>query len=121
MCPYTQPVWHTILTALPIQVPQLNTGMLQWWLQLRNGHCSLKQKGIDSLFMIVTWSLWKERNGRVFGGRQGRTVSDMVHSIWQEGELWVRHRQLQALYLFHKCGSMSYELLSSCFFGCIVR
>nr|TKW23286.1 hypothetical protein SEVIR_4G282800v2 [Setaria viridis] len=46
--------------------------MMEWWLQLRHAHNSLKQKGIDSTFMLITWSIWKERNSRTFDSAPGR-------------------------------------------------
>ncbi|KAF8727101.1 hypothetical protein HU200_019607 [Digitaria exilis] len=63
---------------------------MDWWLTLRGGHNSLRQKGIDSVVMLVVWSLWKGRNNRVFDNAPRRSVADMVHDIWQEGQLWTQ-------------------------------
>lgn len=64
-------------------------GILDWWLALRDGHNRLKQKGVDSMVMLIVWCLWKERNARVFDNAPGRSVSDMVQHVLMEGQLWI--------------------------------
>jgi len=43
--------------------PQQGTPFLGGWLQ--GGE---RRKGFDSLFFLVEWRLWKERNRRTFNG-----------------------------------------------------
>uniref|UniRef100_K3Y0W6 Uncharacterized protein n=1 Tax=Setaria italica TaxID=4555 RepID=K3Y0W6_SETIT len=69
------------------QAPIEEEGMMEWWLQLRHGHNSLKQKGIDFTFMLITWSIWKERNSRTFDSAPGRYEMHMVEAVLSEGQL----------------------------------
>jgi hypothetical protein len=41
----------------------------------------------DSILLLVAWSLWKERNGRVFG-RPASGVQAVVRAAVREGEDW---------------------------------
>jgi hypothetical protein len=34
----------------------------------QEGSCQAGAKGFDSLFFLVGWSIWKERNARTFNG-----------------------------------------------------
>lgn len=89
-CSYSKQVWHILLSVLCLHMPTLPTAeILEWWLQLRRGHNNLKQRGVDSLVQLVIWCLWKERNSRIFDNAPGRSISDMVHHIWSEGQLWI--------------------------------
>ncbi|CAN6359861.1 unnamed protein product [Urochloa humidicola] len=88
-CSYTRQVWHAVSqvtsTALPAALPQQ---LLDWWLLLRAGHHNLKQKGLDSMVMLISWSVWKERNSRTFDTRPERTVAQLVDIILEEGHHW---------------------------------
>jgi hypothetical protein len=47
-----------------------------------------RRKGAASLFMLVAWHIWKERNARVFERRAAAT-SVMFDRIKSETELWI--------------------------------
>ena len=48
-----------------------------------------KQKGLDSLFALVSWTIWKERNARCF--RDASTiVSQLLQVIKAEAEIWIQ-------------------------------
>nr|AWA45042.1 hypothetical protein SO47N09_000002 [Saccharum officinarum] len=40
--------------------------LLYWWSAWRARWTGDKQQRADSLFALVTWELWKDRNGRCF-------------------------------------------------------
>jgi hypothetical protein len=88
-CSFSKQVWHTILSALNFTMPADAGGLLHWWLLLRNGHSKLKQKGLDSIVMLVTWTVWKERKKWIFDDAPAKSPSVLVDNIWKEGELWV--------------------------------
>ena len=58
-----------------------------WWLR----HCchmdSASQPLFDSLLLLITWMVWKERNCRVFG-RSATSVQALVQAAVKEGENW---------------------------------
>ncbi|CAL4924977.1 unnamed protein product [Urochloa decumbens] len=64
--------------------------ILEWWLRLRHGRGKFKQKGIDTVVMLIIWCVWKERNGRVFGSRPEKTVGQLIDLIIMEGDLWAK-------------------------------
>ena len=40
--------------------------VFEWWLNAKKQVPKSLQKGFDSLFFLIGWSLWKERNARTF-------------------------------------------------------
>jgi hypothetical protein len=72
--------------------------VLEWWLMQRK--CVPKQlrKGFDSLVFLIGWSLWKERNSRMFDGRTA-SVQQLQASIRDEALAWCAagHKQLKFL------------------------
>ncbi|KAM3229105.1 hypothetical protein ACQJBY_060183 [Aegilops geniculata] len=58
-----------------------------WWTKLSLAR-SPSRKGMASLFMLVSWELWKERNARVFINTS-TSSSIIVDKILDEASLWV--------------------------------
>uniref|UniRef100_A0A0A8Z4L2 Uncharacterized protein n=1 Tax=Arundo donax TaxID=35708 RepID=A0A0A8Z4L2_ARUDO len=58
------------------------------WSQLRSGLQKPQRKGIDSLFMLVSWQLWKARNEHIFRSEL-TTASRLVEVIKNEAKLWI--------------------------------
>jgi hypothetical protein len=59
-----QTSWWHILVALGADASQVGRdSMLSWWNAWRARWLGDKRKGADSLFVLVAWELWKERNG----------------------------------------------------------
>jgi hypothetical protein len=46
-----------------------------------------RRKSFDSLVVLITWSLWLERNSRVFRGT-AEPVLRILDSILAKGKLW---------------------------------
>ena len=63
---------------------------VDWWLQKRSGLNKLQKKGLDSTFMLVSWKLWKERNGRVFTSQPENSASQVTSLILEEGQQWIQ-------------------------------
>lgn len=91
---FSKQVWHVILATLGMHntLPTITMEFMDWWLQVRWGQNKLKQKGLDSMVMLVTWCLWKEMNGRIFDSRSMNTVSQLIDLIFTEVQLWVQAR-----------------------------
>ena len=61
--------------------------VMEWWLRNRKLVVKLARKGFDSLFFLVGWRLWKERNSRTFDG-VSTDGAVLVCSILGEAEEW---------------------------------
>ncbi|RLM84802.1 hypothetical protein C2845_PM04G06890 [Panicum miliaceum] len=66
------------------------TKTLDFWLQLREGLNAKLGKGFDSIFMLVSWRILKERNGGVFGRQQSLAAAQLTELILEDGRLWVQ-------------------------------
>jgi hypothetical protein len=88
-CPFTRELWFHICTALGKHLPQPNHSVLSAWRQLRREWHGCQRKGFDSLFALVSWQVWKERNARCF--RSATTsVTDLLLVIRAEADQWIR-------------------------------
>jgi len=84
-CPFTREVWFYILQAIGKQLPQGAPSTISWWRRLRALSDGEQQKGMDSLFALVSWQIWKERNARCFRGVETR-ISDLLQIIKAEAD-----------------------------------
>ena len=71
---------------------------MDWWTTSRKRLPKVLRRGFDSLFFLVGWNLWKERNGRTFD-RAGRQPQQLAQVIVEEASLWIAagYRPLGAL------------------------
>lgn len=60
---------------------------VHWWSVARSNFHS--RRGFDSLFILTAWSLWKQRNARVFGRTQQQlNPAQVLNRILEEIEEW---------------------------------
>jgi hypothetical protein len=67
-CVVTKEVWFRVLELAGLQqlMDDLGDGDVSaWWLQRRLLLDSVKRRGFDSLVLLVSWEVWKERNARI--------------------------------------------------------
>ncbi|KAJ1269194.1 hypothetical protein BS78_07G191800 [Paspalum vaginatum] len=90
-CSFTIEAWSTVLTPLGIACPSPVgcDGILDWWDRIRGLWPSDQRRGGDSLFALVTWQVWKERNARCFR-EDASAVSVVVSTIKLVGSDWSR-------------------------------
>jgi hypothetical protein len=50
---------------------------------------SAKLKGMRSLIILICWSIWPERNARIFDAKEKET-DRIVSGIREEAKLWIR-------------------------------
>lgn len=89
-CSFTRQVWWVILDALhaPLPASSADLSLQNWWRLLRRNWSGVNKKGFDTLFALVTWEIWKERNARVF--RQASlTATQLAVIIRQQRDLWI--------------------------------
>lgn len=58
------------------------------WEAMRKDLPRKTRNGLDTLFLLVTWHIWKESNNRVFT-QQVAPIQLMVERIKEEAKLWV--------------------------------
>jgi hypothetical protein len=89
-CSYSRQVWWEIFSSLQLEWPnppdRLSTHAR--WLQFRGQCLDSKRKGFDSLFALVSWHIWKERNARVFRGAV-ESVQQLLVAIRREAQSWM--------------------------------
>jgi hypothetical protein len=88
-CVFAREVWYRVLAPLGFATlsPTPGSAFLDWWLRTRTQLPSLLRKGFDSLVVLGSWLLWKERNKRVFQGTS-RTPVQLVVAFREEVERW---------------------------------
>jgi hypothetical protein len=59
-CPFSREVWLHICQALRRPLPPMEQTVIAWWRRLRSSWPNHQRKGIDSLFALVSWQIWKE-------------------------------------------------------------
>jgi hypothetical protein len=72
--------------------------VLQWWLRTRKLIPKPIRRGFDSLFFLIGWMLWKERNARTFN-RTAASAAQLVLRIHDEAQSWcvAGNKQLRGL------------------------
>jgi hypothetical protein len=98
---YSREVWSFVLAKVHLLgiIQVLEEDVMEWWLRNRKLVDNQRRKGFDSLFFLVGWRLWKERNSRTFD--QVRTnAAALVTLIWEDADEWALagYRRLQSLF-----------------------
>ena len=86
-CSFAREVWWGVLSSCHCQCSfPSNFSLQDWWAHLRQLQPLEHRKGLDSLFMLTAWHLWKERNARLFQ-HSSRSCLELQGAILQEGFL----------------------------------
>ncbi|RCV38863.1 hypothetical protein SETIT_8G176600v2 [Setaria italica] len=83
-------VWQAIASVLNLlnQPPSQDFSTTDFWLHMRSAVDALKKRGIDSAFMLISWSIWKERNSRVFSRSPAKLYGQLACEISEQALLW---------------------------------
>ena len=89
-CPFSTEVWFYVLQALrrPRPLPAASATSLAWWRSLRSLFNDDRQTDMDTLFALVSWQLWRERNERCFR-ESTSTVTELLQVIEVEADQWI--------------------------------
>jgi hypothetical protein len=90
-CPHSRVVWHGCLRefGLGSLTPQYEESIRAWWDKARGRVRKQDRKRFDTLVILASWTLWKQRNARVFGNTSAqRNSTQIVTSILEEFKLW---------------------------------
>jgi len=89
-CSYTKQIWWDALNYMDcicfFASQQLT--LQDWWSHARRRQPMERRKGFDTLFMLVIWLLWKERNAHLFD-RYSSSAAQLLQLIKLEIQLWV--------------------------------
>jgi hypothetical protein len=92
--------WHIWLHKLHLHdsVVVAEEHAIQWWLRSWKLVPKQARRGFDSLFFLIGWTLWKERNARTFNGVSS-SVPQLAALIHDEIDSWclAGYRHLRAL------------------------
>jgi hypothetical protein len=79
LCDQEEEVWFHVLQALGRQLPQPSLTVLRWWRSLRSMFNSERRFGIDSLFALVSWVIWKGAQWAMLPRRNGKRQQSAAH------------------------------------------
>jgi hypothetical protein len=66
----------------------------RWWTEARKRVRRVDRKCFDSMVICTAWTIWKQRNARVFSNeREQKTVDQMDTQIRDDFHLWERARR----------------------------
>nr|TKW29454.1 hypothetical protein SEVIR_3G395500v2 [Setaria viridis] len=91
-CRVTRRLWDMVanwISCMAIQ-PMLwehEESLDHWWSARATTQCC-SRKGMRSLIMLVSWTVWRERNSRIFE-RKESTINMMFDRIRDESALWI--------------------------------
>lgn len=89
-CPTARAIWWNVQRGVNLESRYQATTMdiFDTWKKMRVGLDKTPRKGLDSIFMLTMWCIWKERNNRVFQ-EQAATVTQITERLSEEARLWV--------------------------------
>uniref|UniRef100_A0A453JT76 Reverse transcriptase zinc-binding domain-containing protein n=1 Tax=Aegilops tauschii subsp. strangulata TaxID=200361 RepID=A0A453JT76_AEGTS len=91
-CAYSKQVWFTTFSRSRIDtllIPDGNNTLETWWGATRKHIHKTYRRAFDSLVSLVCWSIWKQRNNRVFRDNSNwMSATELVTKIFEELHLW---------------------------------
>jgi hypothetical protein len=88
-CSWAKEVWWSSCSWAGCVCSMTVTQTLQeWWEQLVLAQPARRRTGTSTLFVLICWHLWKERNSRVFE-RASATPLVLLGRIEEDVDLWV--------------------------------
>lgn len=88
-CVFSRQVWFNLFNRLGLDalLPTCEVDVAVFWTEQRRRIDKASRPIFDSLLLLVSWSLWKQRNARVFRGA-ARSELQVLDDILEEGEAW---------------------------------
>jgi hypothetical protein len=89
-CVFSRKVWLYILEKIgrAVTAPQpSSTHFSNWWFKAIQNVPKEEKKGLNSLFILVAWEIWKRRKDCVFNGATPN-ISVVVQAMARESTLW---------------------------------
>jgi hypothetical protein len=74
---------------LPIAAPNAEDQLDPWWLETRSSLDRRNKNRFDAWVMLICWSIWNQRNARVFGNLNKQCNEDVLAArVLEDMELW---------------------------------
>jgi hypothetical protein len=89
-CRFSHQVWRKVRDWAKVDFPIPNSNFSsteEWWLRARKKAPKDLRRDFDTVAILVHWSLWKERNGRIFQ-QVLSTTSRVFELITEEIRAW---------------------------------
>jgi hypothetical protein len=88
-CVFSREVWARLLLPIGLDTltPCQNSSLIGWWLPARVALPRTFRKSFDSLVLLVSWCIWKERNARTFDHRAATSAILAQRIITEADEL----------------------------------
>ncbi|XBI06650.1 hypothetical protein VPH35_134643 [Triticum aestivum] len=91
-CVFARHVWYLCFAKVGVELallPSVQSRLEEWWETRRKRITKANRKGFDSFVMMICWTLWKQRNARVFRNTNDvRDARGTMEIIFQELKLW---------------------------------
>lgn len=89
-CVFTRELWHRVLvqTGYGHLAPGENTLLVEWWHAAWTEIPVTLRRGFDSLVLLTSWTVWKERSRRAFDGISC-SLPQVFGKLCEEGNEWV--------------------------------
>ena len=90
-CPYAKMVWFGCLRDMNLQIlePQGNTTWEDWWTEARSRIRRADRRRFDSFILWIAWTIWKQRNARVFRNTPRQlSTEQIIKGVKEEFALW---------------------------------
>lgn len=89
-CAVTRQLWFVLLSALGLEAiaPSRDDKLVNWWLRCRGMLGADSRAVFDSVLLLATWCVWKERNNRTFN-RVAASLQAMLLAVLRETEDWI--------------------------------
>jgi hypothetical protein len=82
-------------------MPDQNMPIIEWLLTTRAMLPKIKRKGWNSLSQLIWWTMWKERNRRIFDNTASMMQS-ILAVIMKEAEAWAAAGRRGANGMLHR-------------------
>ena len=66
----------------------LSSVLSSWWMDSRDALPGTLRRAFDSVLLLVSWRIWKERNARVFDGVSS-SAAQLTRSVLVEADEWI--------------------------------
>ncbi|XP_073363187.1 uncharacterized protein [Aegilops tauschii subsp. strangulata] len=90
-CPFSSSIWHTMSTRVGYaalkEKQEMHHGSLRHFQRLIALTPAGFKKGLKSMFLMIVWEIWKERNACIFGNKLSQT-EHVLPAIRGSLELW---------------------------------